>query len=50
MLREQFMALDADGSGELDADDLVLLQKACDAIASEAEKAAAAALARRGGS
>merc|ERR1719217_1280824 len=32
LLREQFNALDADGSGELDANDLALLQKACEMI------------------
>lgn len=48
LLREQFMALDADGSGELDADDLVLLQKACEVMAAEAERVAAAALGQAG--
>ena len=32
LLRDQFAALDADGSGELDAADLALLQKACEMI------------------
>lgn len=32
LLRDQFKALDADGSGELDANDLVLLKRACDMI------------------
>jgi len=32
LLRDQFKALDADGSGELDANDLVLLTRACEMI------------------
>ena len=32
LLRDQFSALDADGSGELDAQDLALLQKACETL------------------
>ena len=42
------MALDADCSGELDADDLVLLQKACEVMSAEAEAANAAALGQGG--
>ena len=34
LLREQFKALDADASGELDADDLELLRRACDQMSS----------------
>ena len=30
LYREQFAALDADGSGELDEDDVVMLTKLCD--------------------
>lgn len=29
LLRDQFLALDADGSGELDADDIRMLTEAC---------------------
>ena len=29
LLRDQFNALDADGSGELDMDDIAMLTKAC---------------------
>merc|ERR1712205_128010 len=43
LLRDQFNALDADGSGELDADDLSLLQKACDMMAASAAAASAEA-------
>ena len=43
LLRDQFKALDADGSGELDADDIVMLTKACHAM--EATPAAAPATA-----
>ena len=32
LLRDQFKALDADGSGELDAKDLELLSRACEMI------------------
>lgn len=32
LLRDQFKALDADGSGELDKNDLVLLTRACEMI------------------
>ena len=42
LLRDQFAALDADGSGELDADDLKLLQKACDLMHPEGAAPAAA--------
>ena len=38
LLREQFNALDADGSGELDANDLALLRKSCDMIQKAADK------------
>ena len=36
VLRKQFHALDSDGSGELDAEDLALLKKACDMMDPEA--------------
>ena len=32
LLREQFKALDADGSGSLDVDDIMGLKSACDAL------------------
>jgi hypothetical protein len=32
LLRDQFAALDADGSGELDASDITLLTKACQVL------------------
>lgn len=35
LLRDQFKALDADGSGELDATDIELLTKACAAMEGE---------------
>jgi len=43
LLKDQFKALDADGSGELDADDIHMLTKACDALDAAGAGANAAA-------
>ena len=50
LLRDQFKALDADGSGELDRDDIAMLTKACDRFSLAPKTEAAAGHARASGS